>query len=239
VKEQFAMRKPTVALAALSAVALLIPASSATAAAGDAAAGDAAAVEAGAVLTYGSAAGTDVPVGDTLTASLAEGTAVTFTSAPDSTSGVTCTTSSFTATVTANPAAPGVAGESLDAQSFSDCTANVFGILSVDGVTVDNLPYTVALDDTAGTAVVSGTPIQTTVVLSTLLGQITCQYQADSITATVAAGNESGTSGIGFANQAFAKTSGPGLCFATGYFSAQYAPVVDSSQPDSPAVFVN
>jgi hypothetical protein len=170
-----------------------------------------------------------------LTASLAEGTAVTFFSAPDSASGVTCTTSSFTATVTANPPAPGVAEDSLDAQTFSDCTSNVFGILSVDGVTVDNLPYTVALDDTAGTATVTGSPIQTTVVLSTLLGQITCQYQADSITATVAAG----TTGIGFANQAFAKTSGPGLCFANGYFSAQYAPVVDSSRADSPAVFVN
>jgi hypothetical protein len=217
------MRKRTVVLAALTAVALLVPTSIAAAA------------DAAAVLTYGSAAGADVPVGDTLTASLAEGTAVTFTSAPDSTSGVTCTTSSFTATVTANPVAPGVAEESLSGQTFSDCTANVFGILSVDGVTVDSLPYTVALDDTAGTAVVTGTPIQTTVVLSTLLGQITCQYQADSITATVTVG----TTGITFANQAFAKTSGPGLCFANGYFSAQYAPVVDSSQADSPAVFVN
>jgi len=219
------MRKRTLVVAALSAVALLVPTSIAAAAAADA----------GAVLTYGAVAGTDVPVGDTLTANLAEGTAVTFTSAPDSTSGVTCTTSSFTATVTANPVAPGVAEESLSGQTFSDCTANVFGILSVDGVTVDNLPYTVALDDTAGTAVVTGTPIQTTVVLSTLLGQITCQYQADSITATVTVG----TTGITFANQAFAKTSGPGLCFANGYFSAQYAPVVDSSQADSPAVFVN
>lgn len=221
------MRKPTVALAALSAIALVFPAAAASAVE--------AAVDGAAVLTYGSAAGTDVPVGDTLSAGLAEGTAVTFTSAPDSTSGVTCTTSSFTATVTANPAAPGVAQESLDAQSFSDCTSNVFGILSVDGVTVDNLPYAVALDDTAGTATVTGTPIQTTVVLSTLLGQITCQYQAASITATVTAG----TSGIGFADQAFTKTAGPGLCFANGYFSAQYAPVVDTSQADSPAVFVN
>jgi len=223
------MRKPTVALAALSAVALLVPVALASSA------GSAQAADAGAVLTYGSAAGTDVPVGDTLSAGLAAGTAVTFTSAPDSTSGVTCTTSSFTATVTANPAAPGVAEESLDAQSFGDCTSNVFGILSVDGVTVDNLPYTVVLDDTAGTATVTGSPIQTTVVLSTLLGQITCQYQADSITATVTAG----TSGIGFANQAFTKTAGPGLCFANGYFSAQYTPVVDTSQADSPAVFVN
>src|SRR5438876_11442829 len=122
------MRKRTVVVAALSAVALLVPPSIAAAAA---------AAAAGAVLTYGSAAGTDVPVGDTLTASLAEGTAVTSTSAPDSTSGVTCTTSSFTATVTANPAAPGVAGESLSGQTFGDCTSNVFGILSVDGVTVD------------------------------------------------------------------------------------------------------
>jgi hypothetical protein len=190
---------------------------------------------AGAVLTYGSAAGTGVPVGDTLTAGIADGTAATFTSAADSTSGVSCATSAFTATVTANPAAPGVAEESLSEQTFADCTSNVSGVLSVDGVTVDNLPYSVALDDAAGTAVVTGTPIQTTVVLGTLLGQITCQYQADSITATATVG----ASGISFTAQQFAKTAGPGLCFADGFFSARYAPVVDASQPDSPEVFVN
>ena len=71
----------------------------------------------GAVLTYGSVGGTSVPVGDTVTASLVTGTTANFYSAADSTDGVSCATSSFTATVGTNPAAPGTAQESLTAQA--------------------------------------------------------------------------------------------------------------------------
>ncbi|MFF3143943.1 Tat pathway signal sequence domain protein, partial [Streptomyces sp. NPDC057927] len=44
---------------------------------------------------------------------------------------------------------------------------------------------------------------------------------------------------ITFTNQAFAKSSGSSLCFSSGYFTAKYAPVSDTTQSGSPAVTVN
>ncbi|WP_354644103.1 Tat pathway signal sequence domain protein [Kitasatospora camelliae] len=193
-----------------------------------------------AVLTHGSAGGTDVAVGDVLTADLVAGSHATFYSSASGTSGVKCATSSFSATVTENPAAPGVAVERLDTHTFGSCTSNVAGVLGVQSITVNNLPYTNAVSDGPGNPVTlspSGTaPLQTTVVLRTLLGTINCVYRAPgSISGSVAAG----TGALSFANQAFAKASGSSLCFATGYFSATYGPVVDSSVPGSPQVYVN
>jgi hypothetical protein len=191
---------------------------------------------AGNVLTTGSAGGTAVAVGDTLSASLASGAKVTFYSSATGTSGVTCTTSSFTAKATSNPAAPGTAGESLTAQTFSNCTSNVTGVTSVQSVTVDSLPYTVTASDSSGDPVViSASPVQTTVKLGTILGTITCVYQASSLSG--ASSNTGNT--ITFSAQKFTKSSGTSLCFSTGYFSAKYGPVLDTSQSGSPAVFVN
>src|SRR5437588_5755704 len=85
---------------------------------------------AGNVLTFGSAGGTAVPVNDVVTAGLSSPSATFFDMAGGS-NGITCTTSTFSATVTDNPAAPGAATESLTAQSFSNCTTNVFGTTGV------------------------------------------------------------------------------------------------------------
>lgn len=190
----------------------------------------------GAVLTYGGAGGENAVVGDVLNASLASGTAATFYSSSTGTSGVSCSASSFSATVTDNPAAPGVASESLTDQTFTGCTSNVFGVLSVRSVTVNNLPYTVTVDDSTGTVTVSGSPIQTTVVLGTLLGSATCVYQSTngSITGT----SDNASNAITFANQPFTKASGSSLCFSSAYFSATYSPIVDTTQGGA-AVFVN
>jgi hypothetical protein len=187
------------------------------------------------VLTTGSTGGTAVAVGDVLTAPLATGTSATLYSSATGTSGVSCTSSTFTATVTDNPSAPGTATESVGAQTFdsSSCTSNVLGVTGVTSITVDNLPYTtaVASDGTLTVTPASGSTIQTTVKLKTLLGSISCVYQAPSLTGTTSNSDAS----INFTNQQFTKVSGSSLCFSSGYFTAKYAPVTDNGA----TVYVN
>ncbi|MGW5331341.1 Tat pathway signal sequence domain protein [Streptomyces bauhiniae] len=194
-----------------------------------------ASADAGTVLTTGGVGGTAVAVGDTLTAPLAAGTSATLYSSATGTSGVNCKASQFTAQVTGNPAAPGAATESVTGHTFdsSTCTSNVTGVLGVNGITVDNLPYTasVSSDGTLSVAPASGSTIQTTVRLRTLLGSVTCVYQAPGLTGKA----DNADNSITFTNQQFSKVSGSSLCFASGYFTAKYAPVTDAGAP----VFVN
>ncbi|MEU4480276.1 hypothetical protein AB0F68_19775 [Micromonospora sp. NPDC023966] len=79
-------------------------------------------------------------------------------------------------------------------------------------------------------------PIQSTVLLNSLLGPITCVYRTgtNSITGTAA----NATNSIAFTNQVLTKSSGPSLCFGTAYFSATYSPVQDATQAGNP-VYVN
>ncbi|MFB9236916.1 Tat pathway signal sequence domain protein [Plantactinospora siamensis] len=193
------------------------------------------------VLTYGSAGGTNVPVGDVANASLKTGTTANFYSSATGTTGIKCSASSFSATITANPPAPGTATESLTSQTFtaSSCTSNVIGTTGVASITVGNLPYATTVAS-GGTVKITGTaakPIQTTIVLKTLLGNITCAYQANGNTLTGAASNASLS--ISFTNQQFNRTSGPGTCFANGYFTASYGPITDVSRTGSPNIYVN
>ncbi|MBQ1043523.1 MULTISPECIES: Tat pathway signal sequence domain protein [unclassified Micromonospora] len=191
------------------------------------------------VLTYPTVAGTAVSVGDVIQASLRSGTNATFYSSTSGTTGIKCAASSFSAKVLTNPTAPGTATESLTAQSFTSCTTNVFGTTGVQSVTVNNLPYTTSVTS-AGVVTISGTaaaPIQSTVVLNSLLGAITCVYRTSTNTLTGTASN--GTNSITFTNQALTKFSGPSLCFGTAYFTASYSPVKDISKTGSPAVYVN
>ncbi|MGB2566870.1 Tat pathway signal sequence domain protein [Micromonospora citrea] len=191
------------------------------------------------VLTHGSAGGAAVAVGDVAQAGLATGTTANFYSTATGTTGVRCAASTFDATVLTNPAAPGTATESLTSQSFGSCTTNVFGTLRVNRVSVDNLPYATSVDS-AGTVTISGTvaaPIQSTVVLATLLGTVTCVYRTTTNTISGVAANA--TTSISFTNQPFTKVAGPSTCFGSAYFSATYAPVRDVSQAGGPVVYVN
>ncbi|MEU7933390.1 Tat pathway signal sequence domain protein [Micromonospora echinofusca] len=190
------------------------------------------------VLTYPTPGGTAVAVNDVIQASLRAGTNATFYSSATGTSGVKCAASSFSAKVLSNPAAPGTATESLTAQSFTSCTTNVIGTTGVQSVTVQNLPYATSVTS-AGVVKISGTataPIQSTVVLNSLLGPITCVYRTgtNSLTGTATNANNS----ITFTNQTLTKFSGPSLCFGTAYFSAAYSPVRDATKGNSP-VYVN
>lgn len=175
----------------------------------------------------------DVAVGDVVQASLATGTNATFYSSATGTSGVSCAASGFSATVTSNPTAPGTATESLTAQTFTNCTSNVLGVLGVTSITVNNLPYTAAVssDDTVTVTAAAGSKIRTTVVLRTLLGSVSCVYEGASLAGTA----DDADNSIAFVNQQFTKVSGSSLCFANAFFSAKYAPVTSGGA----AVVVN
>ncbi|WP_320065435.1 Tat pathway signal sequence domain protein [Micromonospora sp. RTGN7] len=184
------------------------------------------------VLTTGSAGGTAVAVGDTLQANLQASSFATFYSSATGTSGVKCAASAFTAKVLTNPIKPGTATESLTGQTFGTCTTNVIGTLGVNSVVINNLPYSVSVTS-AGVVTLTGS-IQSTVSLRTLLGNITCVYKASSITGAAA----NATTSIAFTNQPFTKSTGPGTCFGTAYFSATYSPVKDTTQGGA-TVYVN
>jgi hypothetical protein len=191
------------------------------------------------VLTYGSVGGSNVAVGDTISASLASGTTADFDSSSGGTSGVSCSDSTFTATVTANPAASGVATESVTAQTFGTCSSNVVGVTGVQDVTVSNLPFTASVNDSTDTITATGTssaPIESTVDLETLFGTISCVYEADGDTLTGTVSNTDNS--IDFSNQQFDLISGSSLCFSNGYFTASYSPVEDTTQSNA-AVYVN
>jgi len=190
-----------------------------------------------AVLTTGSLAGANATDGDVLTAALSSGTTAFFATTSGGTTGVSCTASSFSATVVDNPAAPGTATESTTAQTFGTCTANIVGVTKVNSVVVANAPFatTVASDGTVTVTGTSTAPIQTTLSLGTILGSISCVYQAASI-AGVASNTDNS---ITFTNQVFPKTSGSILCPSNGYFTASYAPVQDTTVSGSPSIFTN
>ncbi|MFF3707662.1 Tat pathway signal sequence domain protein [Streptomyces phaeochromogenes] len=202
------------------------------------AAGPASAAD-GSVLTTGGAGGTAVAAGAVLNSSLAAGTSATLYSSSTGTSGLSCTSSKFVASVVDNPTAPGTATESVTAHTFdaSSCTSNVIGVLGVTSIKVDNLPYTSAVGSDGSVTITpaAGSTIQTTVVLRTLLGSINCVYQAPSLSGTA----DNADNSISFSKQQFTKFSGSSLCFSNGFFTAKYAPVTDTTQTDSPAVFVN
>lgn len=193
-----------------------------------------------AVLTTGSAGGANVAVGDVLTAGIKAGTTADFATTSGGTSGIKCAESAFTASVVDNPPAPGVATESTTAQTFGSCTSNILGTTRVNSVVVNNAPFNTTVESGTGTVTVSGTataPIQTTLNLGTILGSVTCVYVATNGSITGTSSNVDNS--IAFVNQSFTKSSGPVTCPANGFFTATYAPVVDTSVADSPVVFTN
>ncbi|MEW1718016.1 Tat pathway signal sequence domain protein [Streptomyces sp. NPDC093109] len=226
-------RRTALTAAGLTAVAALLATGTASATVTAAGAAEAA----NNVLTYGSAAGDAVAVGDVLTASLATGTTVAIRTTSGGTTGITCTASQFTASVTANPVAPGTATESVTAHTFAGCTSNILGTTGVQSITLQNLPHVASASSAGALTVTAGSvgTVQTTVVLNTILGVTTCVYTSTGLNGTTS--NTGNT--ITFANQLFTRSSGPITCPASSYFSAVYGPVRDTSQSGSPSVYVN
>ncbi|MGW4384847.1 Tat pathway signal sequence domain protein [Kitasatospora sp. NPDC004531] len=174
--------------------------------------------------------GIPVAVNDALSADLVSGTIATMYN-PGTTTGVKCTASHIGGTVAVNPPAPGTASGPVNVLTFSGCTSNVTGVTGVNSLTMNNLPYTLSISDSAGFPVAlsptSAGPIQATVVLKTLAGTANCVYHS---TATSLAGSATNTPPqINLVNQNFTKSTGPSICFPTIDFSASYGPVVDTN----------
>jgi len=192
------------------------------------------------VLTVGSAGGSNVLVGDGLSANLKSGTTAKFTSTAGGTTGVTCTAGTFAGTVGSNPPTPGTASGSVSTLSFSGCTSNIIGVTAVLGINVDHLPYTVSINSATKVATVTpapGSTIQTTIRLRTIFGTTaTCIYAA---TGTITGLTDNNGNTLTFTNQQFSRQTGSSsLCFASAFWNSTFAPVVDTSQGNG-AVFVN
>ncbi len=188
------------------------------------------------VLTTGKAGGTAVKPGAVLKAGLATGSTATFSLAAKK---VTCKTAAFSATATSNPNAPGTARESLTAQTFARCTANIPRV-TVTSVTVANLPYVVTVSDAKGDPVtVSGRtktkPLTVTAKLKAGTVALTCTYAAASITGHFS----NATNAVSFSKQKLTKSAGGKACLPAVYFTATFGPVRDTSVTGSPKVFVN
>ncbi|HEU5427750.1 MAG TPA: hypothetical protein VFU74_12800 [Actinocrinis sp.] len=188
-----------------------------------------------AVLTTGSAGGANVTNGDTLQAGLTSGTTSSFLDANGK--GVTCTTANFAASVTDNPAAPGVASESITALGFSGCTSNISGVKSVKSITIDNLPYAATVDDSTDSITISSS-VHATISLGLVIGSATCKYSGPSTGVT---GSVSLTDGsLSFVNQTFTRDTGSWAgCPSPESFNADFGPVLDTSVAGSPSVFLN
>jgi hypothetical protein len=195
--------------------------------------------DAAAVLTTGSLGGPNVAVGDVVSSGLKSGTTAKFFTTAGGTTGVTCSVSQFTGSILTNPAAGGVATESLTAQTFSSCTSNIFGVTAVQSITVNNLAYGATLNGATKALTLTGGapgPIQATVRLSTLFGTVTCVYRAVGNTFAGSANNADNS--LNFTSQQLTKFSGPVVCPGNSFFTASYAPARDTTVAGSPLVFV-
>ena len=174
-----------------------------------------------------SAGGVDLGVGDVLHGQLAPGTKATFFSSSGSSTGVTCTSSTFTATITGNPPAPGTATLSVTEVTFGDCaTTNIPFVTGVRRITVIDLPYTVSVSSGGGVTVQG--PVGATIVLIPAFGSdISCTYTGSSMSGT----ESNTTSAVSFSNQALTRSSGPGSCFGSGLFGASYVVTTATAQP--------
>jgi hypothetical protein len=213
----------TIATVVATALIAILPAASADAASGH-------------VLTTGRAAGPAVKPGAVLKASLAKGSSAVFTT---SLGKLTCTKSAVTAKVTSNPARPGIAKESLTAQTFGKCTISVSGV-AVGGVTVGNLPYNVTVSDAKGHPVKvsersKAKPLLTGFTVSVGTLSVSCSFKTTAISGSM---SNKGNVTV-FVKQTFKLAAGGSFCPTSGIFSAAYGPLRDASVKGSPAVFVN
>jgi hypothetical protein len=149
---------------------------------------------------------------------------------------VKCSTVSFTARVTKNPAAKGTADEELTTQTYKKCTTNISGAIGAPSIKVNRLPYRTTLSDSKGDPVTVSKTVATITVPASI-GSLTCVYGAKNGKTTGSASNTAQT--ITFSKQPFKLTSGTSGCPKTGSFSATFGPVEDTSVHGDPHVFVN
>jgi hypothetical protein len=181
------------------------------------------------VLSVGSAGGTDAAVNDVLTAGLASGTSATFASGFVN---ITCAASTFTGSVSTNPAAPGTATVSGTSLTFgggagqNTCTSNL-GAVTTSVVSPGSTSVS-----SSNTATINGTDVRFTVFGTT------CEYKATS-TASDTGTTSNTDNSISYTSIPVTLQAGSGgFCSSTGTETVKYAPVVDTSQANQ-KVFVN
>jgi hypothetical protein len=146
---------------------------------------------------------------------------------------ITCNSASFTADVQTNPEAPGSATEQVTVLSASSCKSSIAGTTSVKsvGLTSGDEP-TATVDDSGPTLTI--TP-SVTVVLGTVLGQVTCIYSG-----TLVASVDNTDNAIDFDGATVTKQTGSSsVCPSSGTYTSTYSPVEDTSVAGDPAVVVN
>lgn len=196
------------------------------------------------VLTFGAPGpgGPNVPPGHVLTGNLQPGTQATFFTAPGGPVGTACSVSNIGVQVLANPAAPGVAVTRLAALGFGGCVSTIPGS-TVLSVTENNLPNNnVLFNDAAGFPVQfvpAGAPVQLTIVESVPGAVFNCVWQP--VGGAYQGNYANAGNRLIVANQRIQLVGGPaGPCGGPLQFmSFIYQPVVDSSVPGNPPVFVN
>ncbi len=210
------------ATAAASAMLVLAPTASAFAATHD-------------VLTTVKVGGPNVKVKDVLRTGLKAKTVLVFASVSGTPISLKCTASTITGKVTANPAAPGTAVESLTGETVTGCKANTTLVKSVT-VTATKLPYKATIRGVKGFPVTVIGPSATLKIVTTVIGTITCKYAAVKISGKAS----NAGSLISFSKQVFNRQAGSnGNCPTKGALTVTYGPVVDLSVKGHPHVFVN
>ncbi len=198
------------------------------------------------VLTTRKTGGTNVAVNAVLKAGLETGKPFTLAFSYPSfsvTIEITCTKSTFTTKVTADPARPGTASLSLTSLTVpaADCTADLTGI---SGVTISvqsvkfGVPHKTTISDAVGDPVTVTSPKVTLAVTAPVVGAVTCIFSAAKMTG--AASNTGSV--IAFTNQPIdtVASGSDGTCNgATASISASYGPLADTSATGNPHVFVN
>jgi len=187
----------------------------------------------GGVLTVGSAGGTDVNVGDSLTGAINSDFVFTTSSGT-----IDCGSGQFTAAVTANPAVGGNATESITQLHAdpSSCTSTIGGTLGVTSVEINGPATGTVVGGASPTLRVTGLDEQVT--LSSFLGNVTCDYGTTGSVTEIDGALSNATNSISFATQNVNLISGSGLCPSSGTFQGGVGPVDDSSQGGQ-ATFVN
>jgi hypothetical protein len=181
-------------------------------------------IEGTTVLTTGSVGGTNVAVGDLLSSGVV--------------GGPNCSSASTQAAVHFNPAVPGTATLQLTSLTFSNCTIDMGpGIGPVPGtVVVNDLPLSMSIGDGSGDPATLGV-VSLTVSVSG--GSSSCAYASP---ASLTGSYDNGTASITFSGSlAFSGGTGPlkANCPSSPLNIPKFTSVADSSQPGSPAVFVN
>jgi hypothetical protein len=162
-----------------------------------------------------------VAIGDVLKSPLKSGTVATF-------GPITCTTSTISMTVTANPPAGGNATASLDPLVFTGCTISAMGITCVQDLSVDQ-SSTITIN--GGSKIVTTGALHVTLRICTALGTVTCVYQS-----STGSGKWSNTDNSLHLDAMLTKSGGPNLCPGSLTASATWAPIRDTSSSSAASV---